>query len=154
MSRAVVVALYTELLSAWNRRDHAAFAALFAEDGTAIGFDGSEMKGREQTSAELGAIFASHPTAAYVAKVSEIRQLDSQTLMLRAKAGMVPPGKTDLMPERNAMQTLVAVVAAGQLKIALFQNTPARFDGRPRLVEEMTAELTTVHRAGQIVDAH
>ena len=37
--------LYRSLHDAWNKRDGAAFAALFTEDGEVIGYDGSEMFG-------------------------------------------------------------------------------------------------------------
>ena len=38
--------LYWELLGAWNRKHAADFAALFAPDGSVVGFDGSQMEGR------------------------------------------------------------------------------------------------------------
>ena len=40
------------------------------------------------------------------------------------------------------MQSLVAVLEDGEPRIAMFQNTPARFDGRQQLTEQLTAELT------------
>jgi hypothetical protein len=54
---------------------------------------------------------------------------------------MIPPGQADLNPAANAVQTLVASRDGDQWRIALFQNTPAQFHGRPELVERMTAEL-------------
>ena len=71
--------------------------------------------------------------------------------LIRAVAGMVPPGGQGIKPERNAIQSLVAVIDEGAPRIALFHNTPARFDGRPELAEQLTAELTAVHRSGRIV---
>lgn len=152
-TRDAVVALYTRLLDAWNTRDARAFAVQFAEDGSTVGFDGSQMDGRAAIEQELGRIFADHTPAAFVARVREVRALGEGVTLLRATAGMVPPGATELKPERNAIQSVVAVDDAGGPKIALFQNTPARFDGRPQLAEQLTAELTAVHRAGRIVDA-
>jgi uncharacterized protein (TIGR02246 family) len=69
-----IIALYTRLLEAWNRRDADGFTELFADDCSVVGFDGSQMNGRVQANAELRAIFASHPTASYVAKVHEVRR--------------------------------------------------------------------------------
>ena len=152
-TRDAVVALYTRLLDAWNARDARAFAAQFTENGSTVGFDGSQMDGRAAIERELGRIFADHTPAAFVARVREVRPLGDGVTLLRAAAGMVPPGATELKPERNAIQSVVAVHDAGAPKIALFQNTPARFDGRPQLAEQLTAELTAVHRAGEIVDA-
>ncbi len=150
-SEKEVVAVYTRLLEAWNRRDANGFAVLFTELGSSVGFDGSQMNGRAEIAATLGDIFANHPTAAYVAKIREVRALDSAVTLVRAIVGMVPPGKTDLMPARNAVQSLVVVAEAAQLRIALLHNTPAAFDGRPQLVEELNAELGEVLRSGKTV---
>jgi uncharacterized protein (TIGR02246 family) len=142
-----VVALYTNILDAWNTRDARAFAAQFTENGSTVGFDGSQLDGRAAIATELGRIFADHTPAAYVGKVREVRPLGESAMLLRAVAGMVPPGTADIMPERNAVQSLVAVLDGGAPKVALYQNTPARFDGRPQLAEQLTAELTEVLRA-------
>lgn len=132
--------LYSRLLDAWNRRDAADYAALFATDGTVIGFDGSIMAGAE-VERTLAAIFADHPTAAYIAKICEVRPLGSQAVLLRASVGMLPPGGTDLNPAVNAHQVLVAEQHGADWRIVLFQNTPAQYHGRPDLVEQHTAEL-------------
>jgi uncharacterized protein (TIGR02246 family) len=55
--------LYMELLATWNRRAADGFAALFAWDAYVVGFDGSQMDGREQIATDIGAIFADHVTA-------------------------------------------------------------------------------------------
>lgn len=129
-------ALYDALLDAWNRRNADQFAELFENDAVVIGFDGSVMNGREDIRAQLAAIFASHPTAHYVSKVREVRTLADGVSLLRAVAGMIPPGGNDLNPAVNAHQTLIA-----RDRIALFQNTPAQFHGRPELAEALTREL-------------
>ena len=152
-SRDEVIALYSRVLNAWNVRSATSFAAQFTENGSVIGFDGSQMDGRAAIAAELGRIFADHRPAAFVAKVREVRALGANVTLLRAVAGMLPPEQSALKPDRNAIQSLAIVVEAGAPKIALFQNTPARFDGRPQLVEQLTAELTVVLRSGRVVDA-
>src|SRR4051812_29992009 len=134
--------LYRQLLEAWNNQDAHAFAATFAEDGSSVGYDGSPMNGLAEIEMTLSGIFTNHKTAAYVAIVREIRFLSSQVAVLRAVVGMIPPGKTELNPERNAIQSLVATFADNEWHIALFQNTPARFDGRPELSEALTQELS------------
>lgn len=53
-------------------------------------------------------------------------------------------GGTEINPDVNAHQTLVAVQKDGKWQIQLFQNTPAQFHGRPELVEQMTEELRQV----------
>lgn len=150
-SRDAVVGLFAGLLEAWNTRDAAAFADQFTGSGSSVGFDGSQMDGRDAIRSELARIFADHTPATYVAKVREVRTLGDGVALLRAVAGMVPPGGQGIKPERNAIQSLVAVIDEGAPRIALFHNTPARFDGRPELAEQLTAELTAVHRSGRIV---
>lgn len=133
--------LYHNLLDAWNRRDAADFAALFAADGSIVGFDGSVVDGKANIEGHLRPIFADHPTAAYVSKIREVRFLSVETALLRAVAGLVPPGQHDINPATNAIQSLVAVQQDGVWKIALYQNTPAQFHGRPEEAEKLTAEL-------------
>ena len=147
-----VVGLYDRLLGAWNDRDATAFADQFTGSGSSVGFDGSQMDGRDAIRSELARIFTDHTPATYVAKVREVRALGPGVTLLRAVAGMVPPGGHALQPERNVIQSLVAVLDSGAPRIALYQNTPASFHGRPELGEQLTAELTAVHRSGRIVD--
>jgi uncharacterized protein (TIGR02246 family) len=86
-------------------------------------------------------IFAEHTTAAFVAKVRGVRLLGAEAGILRAVAGMVPPGQTELEPKVNTHHTVVAVKRDGEWRIALFQNTPAQFHGRPDLVQQLIEEL-------------
>ena len=138
---ASVSALYEALIAGWNSSSAEGFAAPFSREGAVIGFDGSENHGRDTIRTEMQAIFDDHQPATFVTKVRSIDLLGSDAAMLRAIVGMVLPGESDLEPERNAHQTVVAVKEDGDWRIALFQNTPARFDGRPELVEQFTEEL-------------
>jgi uncharacterized protein (TIGR02246 family) len=148
---AGVRALYVALLEAWNRGSAEDFAALFAPDGTSVGFDGSQAVGAGEVRRHLTPVFSDHRTAAYVARIERIRWSGADTAVLLAKAGMVPPGKTELNPAVNAIQTLVAERAARGWHVVLFQNTPAQFHGRPELVEAHTAELEEVRARGLVV---
>lgn len=103
------VGLHHALLDAWNRRSADDFAAHVAEDDHAVGFDGSTIDGRAAIAAHFGAIFANHPTGAYVGTVREVRRLAPDVAMLRAGVGMTPPGTRVLDPDANAFQTVVAV---------------------------------------------
>ena len=142
--------LYARLLDAWNHRDADAFAALFGADGAMVGFDGSQAAGPAIRD-HLRPILADHPTAAYVARVREVRSLAPGVALLRAAAGMVPPGGDDLNPDVNTLQTLLAARAGDGWRIVLFQNTPAQFHGRPDLTEQHLAELRPLLRAGSTV---
>jgi uncharacterized protein (TIGR02246 family) len=106
-----------------------------------VGFDGSQMSGRTEIETTMSQIFADHQTAAYVGKVRDVRFLSPEIAVLRAVSGMVPPGKADINPAVNTIQTLIAIKEDGAWRIALYQNTPAQFHGRPDLVEQLTEEL-------------
>ncbi len=140
--------LYQTLIDGWNRRDAAAMARLFGDEGSVVGFDGSQMNGPAEIGSVLGRIFADHPTPAYVTIVREVRTLGTDAALLRAVVGMVPPGGADLNPAVNAIQSLVAARRDGQWRIELFQNTPAAFHGRPQEAEALTAELRAALAAG------
>jgi uncharacterized protein (TIGR02246 family) len=140
---AAVHELYHELLTAWNDRDARRFAKLFADDGSLIGFDGTQVSASDAET-HLVPIFADHPTARYVWKVHDVRPLSDTTVLLQARVGMVPPGKDDLNPALNAVQSLVAVQREGTWHVTLFQNTPAQYHGRPDLAEKHTAEMREV----------
>lgn len=136
--------LYANLLDCWNRRNGREFAALFAADGRAIGYDGSAHGGRAEIEADLTRIFAEHATPAYVGLVRGVRLLSRDVAVVDAVAGMVPDGERDLDPALNAVQTLTAVKSGGTWRIAVFQNTPAAYHGRPQLAERLTEDLREV----------
>lgn len=136
-----VRALYRRLLEGWNGRNAEEFAAPFADDGDVVGFDGSQTAGRAAIAAEMGRIFADHPTGAYVGKVRSVRALGSDAALLRAVAGMVPAGRSELEPKLNTVQSLVAERRDGEWRVVRYQNTPAQLHGRPELAERLTEEL-------------
>lgn len=133
--------LYDQLLGSWNSRDATGFAALFCEDGETVGFDGSQLVGREEIAATLRHIFIDHPTPAYVGIVRTVRSPVPRMAVLRAVAGMIPAGGQDIDPALNAVQVMLAVEGASGWRIASFQNTPAQFHGHPELAAALSAEL-------------
>jgi uncharacterized protein (TIGR02246 family) len=133
--------LYHALLDRWNRGDANGMAELLAPNGNVVGFDGSQMNGRAEMAATLGKIFADHATATYTSIVREVRFVSDDVAILRAVVGMVPPGKSDINPAVNAVQSVVAVREGGEWRIALFHNTPAAYHGRPEESEALTEEL-------------
>src|SRR5215207_2766422 len=102
-------ALYARILDAWNARSAQDFAAQFVDDGHIVGFDGSLADSAAEIQAHLSQVFGSHMTAAYVARVREVRSLSEQAALLRAVVGMVPPGGSDINSAANAIQSLVGV---------------------------------------------
>jgi uncharacterized protein (TIGR02246 family) len=133
--------LYQRMIDGWNAGDAAAMTRDFADDGEIVGFDGSEVSGRERIASYLGGIFADHKVASFVTIVRSVREIAPDVMMLRAHAGMVPPGKSEINRATNAVQTLIAVKRGDRWQIALFQNTPAAWHGREDDVNKLTAEL-------------
>jgi len=133
--------LYTDILTQWNERNATGIARLFERDGHVVGFDGSQLEGHRAIESEMARIFADHQPGQYVGIVREVRFLSETVALLRAVAGMVPPGHTDLNPAVNAIQTLIAVKQDSIWQIALYQNTPAAFHGRPEAAQALTDEL-------------
>ena len=138
--------LYSAILDAWNRRSGGDFAALFAANGSMVGFDGSQVTGTDEIAAHLAPIFANHPTPAYVSRVEEVRIVAPGVAILRAVAGLVSPGQDDIVPELNAIQTLVASRVGQAWRAEMLQSTPAQFHGRPELADELTTTLRTALR--------
>jgi uncharacterized protein (TIGR02246 family) len=136
-----VQSLYKQLLEAWNHQDAAAFASVFAEEALVIGFDGSQHQGPEGIRSDLERIFADHPTATYISIVRKVQLLSHEVALLHAVVGMVPRGGQDILPAANAVQSLVAVAQEGAWRVALFQNTPAAYHGRPELSAQLSEEL-------------
>jgi len=139
-------ALYARLIETWNKRNARDYALLFASNGSIVGFDGSQVNGQMEIGAHVSEIFSHHQTASYVTIVREVRPIATDVTVLRANAGMVPPGKADINPEMNSIQSMVAARKSGKWEIALFQNTPAVFHERPELSKKLTDELRAVLR--------
>jgi uncharacterized protein (TIGR02246 family) len=143
-----ILALYHEILKQWNRR--AGMANLFEDNGDLIGFDGSRFNGKREIEKRLSYIFANHATPKYVGKMRSIRFLNPEVAVLVAVGGLVEPDRNDIHKELNAVQTLVALKQGKEeWKIAIYQNTPAAYHGRPELGEQLTEELRLVlHQHG------
>jgi uncharacterized protein (TIGR02246 family) len=142
-------ALYQQLLDSWNQRDDHAFAVLFEVKGHLVSYDGSQINGRTAIQVEMDRIFHNRIPAAFVGIVREVRFPTPDVAIVRAMAGMLPRGQTELNPEVNAVQTLVAIKREDNWEIALFQNTPAQFHGRPDLAQQLTEELNQTLKDSQ-----
>lgn len=133
--------IYHDLLASWTKRDAKAFAALFHKNGSLVGFDGSQVNGKDEILEHLTEIFGNHKTPAMIGKLLELKKLSHDSFVLRAVAGLIPDGQKDINPALNSIQSLVAAKEDGKWVIHLFQNTPAAFHGRPDLVESLSQDL-------------
>lgn len=139
---AAIRNLYQQLVDGWNAASGDAFAAPFEEEGDLVGFDGTHFKGRQEI-----ALFHQHlfdmflKGSRLVGKVRSVRFLTSDVAIMHTVGGTVMAGQSDLEPERNSVQTLVAVKRNGKWSLAAFQNTRATYMGRPEESQKLTEEL-------------
>lgn len=133
--------LYARMIEAWDKRNARDFALQFASDGSLVGFDGSQINGQLEIGAHVTEVFTHHQTPCYVTIVRDVRLVANDVTLLRANTGLMPSGKKDIDPALNAVQSMLAVHKSGSWKIALFQNTPAKYDMRPDLANQLTEEL-------------
>ncbi|HET9824585.1 MAG TPA: SgcJ/EcaC family oxidoreductase [Chitinophagaceae bacterium] len=140
-TEAIMESIYEHLINAWNEANAEAFSELFSENGSMVGFDGSIANGRANICDHLSSIFANYRPGKFVAIIKEITVWSSNAGILRAVAGIVLPGRRKVNRGTNAIQSMVVANEAGHFRIALFQNTPAAFHGRPDLAEQLTTEL-------------
>lgn len=139
---AAIRNLYQQLVDGWNAASGDAFAAPFEEEGDLVGFDGTHFKGRQEI-----ALFHQHlfdmflKGSRLVGKVRSVRFLTSDVVVMHTVGGTVMAGQSDLEPERNSVQTLVAVKRNGKWSLAAFQNTRATYMGRPEESQKLTEEL-------------
>ena len=139
---AAIRAIYQQLMDGWNAGSGDAFASLFEEDGDLVGFDGTHFKGRQEIALFHQRLFDMFLKGSrLVGKVRSVRFLTSDIAVMHAIGGTVMAGQTDLDPERNSVQTLVAVKRNGKWSLAAFQNTRAIYIGRPDESQKLTEEL-------------
>jgi uncharacterized protein (TIGR02246 family) len=139
--RTQLLILYRELIGAWNDQDAKGMASLYTSQGIQIGFDGSTIIGPKAIVKHLATIFRKHPTPKFVFIVRKTRLLGADYGLVQATAGMVPRNGLSIDASKNVIQMMLASRKKSNWKIDLFQNTPAKFDGRPDDVQELTTEL-------------
>jgi uncharacterized protein (TIGR02246 family) len=141
-NEAAVRALYQELMDAWNRGSGEDFAAVFTDDGDLVAFDGTHFKGREEIAPFHQQLFDKWLKGSrLVGKVKDVRFLSPDVALMHAVGGTVMRGKNEPSPERDSIQTLVAVREGGEWRLAAFQNTRVRPMG-PNLVAFLLWVLT------------
>ena len=135
--------LYQQLMDGWNRGSGEAFATPFAEDGDLVGFDGTYLKGRQEIiSFHQHSLILTSKAARLVGKIRNVRFVTSDVAIIHTIGGTIMAGQTDIEPERNSVQTLVATKdSKGEWYLTAFQNTRAQYFGRPEQSQALTDEL-------------
>ncbi len=124
---AAIRDLYRELMDGWNRGSGDSFAAAFTEDGDLIGFDGTHFQGRQKIAPFHQELFDKWLKGTrLVGHVKSVRFLSPDVALIHAVGSTVMRGKTRPSPERDSIQTLVAVRRGGEWRLAAFQNTRLR----------------------------
>jgi uncharacterized protein (TIGR02246 family) len=124
---AAVRGLYQQLMDGWNRGSGDAFAAVFAEDGDLVAFDGTHFEGREEIAPFHQQLFDKWMKGSrLVGQVKDVRFLSPDIALMHAVGGTVMRGKSEPSPERDSIQTLVAIRQDGEWRFAAFQNTRIR----------------------------
>ena len=131
-----------QLMDGWNRGSGEGFAAPFAEDGDQVAFDGTRLSGRQHIAEFHQLLFDRFLRGTrLVGKVTDIRFLTPDVALAHGISGTVLPGETDVAPDRNSVQTLIAIKRDGEWRLARLHNSRADFMGRPEAVQEMIDQL-------------
>lgn len=133
--------VYQKLLDGWNNKNARAIADLYSKDGVNIALDGIQSNGPKELYSHLKNVFEDQIIPPFVSKVKDVQFLSTNIAILRAIAGMVVPGQSDIHPKGITYHTLVMVKNEGKWFIINCQSTPARLDSRPELLEQLIAEL-------------
>jgi len=120
-------ALYIAMMDGWNCGSAEAFAAPFDDDLEFIAFDGTRFRGREELVRSHAPLFRTHLRGTrLVGDVTGIRFIGPDIAVVHARGGTIMRGRSAPSPERDSIQTLVAVRRAGVWRLVAFQNTRIR----------------------------
>jgi uncharacterized protein (TIGR02246 family) len=124
---AAIRSLYQQMLEGWNKGSGEAFAAPFTEEADFIAFDGTRFKGRQEIALSHQPLFDKWLKGSRLVEYAmNVRLLSPDTALLHAVGGTVMSGQTEPSPERDSIQTLVAVKRGGKWWLTAFQNTRIR----------------------------
>jgi uncharacterized protein (TIGR02246 family) len=99
----------------------------FSDDALFIGFDGSVTRGRDQIASTHQDVFDRWMQGTrLVEEHTEVRFVDPDVAIVHTLGGTVMPGRSEPTPERDSIQTLVAVRDASGWSFVSFQNTRIR----------------------------
>ena len=129
--RAQLTDLYRRVLDGWNRGSGEAFAAAWAEDGHQIAFDGTHFASRAEIARFHEELFHTHLKGTrLVGRVTGVLFPAPDVAVLHARGSTIMAGAEEAAPERDSIQTVVAVRRDGDWQILAFHNTRIRPIGR------------------------
>jgi uncharacterized protein (TIGR02246 family) len=124
---AKILALFEDLLADWGRGDGEAYGSRFTEDADYVAFDGTRIRGRVEIAASHQELFDKWLKGTRLTgRVLSIKFPGPDVALVHARGGTVMPGKSKPSPERDSIQTLVAVREGEGWRFAAFHNSRVR----------------------------
>jgi uncharacterized protein (TIGR02246 family) len=124
---ARILALFDDLLDDWGKGDGEAYGSRFTEEADYVAFDGTHTRGRREISASHQELFDKWLKGTQLTgRILSITFLGSDVALVHATGGTVMHGKTKPSPERDSIQTLVAVRDGDEWRFAAFHNCRVR----------------------------
>jgi uncharacterized protein (TIGR02246 family) len=145
--------LFEKLLEDWARGDGEAYGSRFTEDADYVAFDGTRTKGREKISSSHQRLFDKFMKGTRLTgRIEGLEFPVPGVALVHATGGTLMRGKSDPSPERDSIQTLVAVKREEGWRFAAFHNTRVRPIGhgvRSFLIWAITDRLWRVFGPGR-----
>jgi uncharacterized protein (TIGR02246 family) len=145
--------LFEKLLEDWARGDGEAYGSRFTEDADYVAFDGTRTKGREKISSSHQRLFDKFMKGTRLTgRIEGLEFPVPGVALVHATGGTLMRGKSDPSPERDSIQTLVAVKREEGWRFAAFHNTRVRPIGhgvRSFLIWVITDRLWRVFGPGR-----
>jgi uncharacterized protein (TIGR02246 family) len=124
---AQILALFDDLLEDWGRGDGEAYGSRFTEDADYVAFDGTRTRGRREIAASHQQLLDKWLKGTQLkGRILSVKFLGSDVALVHATGGTIIRGKTKPSPERDSIQTLVAVRDGGGWRFAAFHNSRVR----------------------------
>ena len=119
--------LFEGMLEDWARGDGASYGSRFVEDADYVAFDGTHTRGSANISASHQELFDRWLKGSRLTgRVLSVRFLGPDAALVHATGGTIMRGKAGPAPERDSIQTLVAVREDGGWRFAAFHNSRVR----------------------------
>jgi uncharacterized protein (TIGR02246 family) len=150
---AKIRALFDDLLADWGRGDGEAYGSRFTEDAAYVAFDGTYTRGREEISASHQELFDRFLKGTQLTgRVLSVKFLNPDVALVHATGRTIMRGKSRPSPERDSIQTLVAVREGDEWRFAAFHNSRVRPIGRGPagfLIWALTDKLWRIFASGK-----
>ena len=124
---AAVHALYASLMDGWNKGSAEAFAKPFVYDGHLVAFDGTHFRNRDAIITFHQPLFNKWLRGTrLVGEITSVRFLNPNVALMHARGSTVMRGQLRPSPERDSIQTMVAIKQDSKWRLLAFQNTRVR----------------------------